>query len=78
MHLFDLYVYAILIIAYENTDVNNMGKRTGRPPIHGEAKKSHTVRTTDAAWDGLKKMADKANLNLSEYLEFLGKTGRLP
>lgn len=55
-----------------------MGKRTGRPPIHGEAKKSHTVRTTDAAWDGLKKMADRAGLTLSEYLEALGKTGLLP
>ncbi|WP_293106556.1 hypothetical protein [Moorena sp. SIO3I6] len=55
-----------------------MGKRSGRPPMHGEAKKSHTVRTTDAAWDGLKKMADNAGLNLSEYLEALGKTGRLP
>ena len=56
----------------------NMGKRTGRPPIHGEAKKAHTVRTTDAAWEGLKEMANKAGLNLSEYLESLGKTGRLP
>ncbi|WAN69052.1 MULTISPECIES: hypothetical protein [Moorena] len=55
-----------------------MVKRSGRPPMHGEAKKSHTVRTTDAAWDGLKKMADNAGLNLSEYLEALGKTGRLP
>ncbi|NEQ09324.1 MAG: hypothetical protein F6K63_05875 [Moorea sp. SIO1G6] len=54
-----------------------MGKRTGRPPIHGEAKKSHTVRTTDAAWDGLKEMADRAGLTLSEYLEALGKTGLL-
>ncbi|WP_168166515.1 MULTISPECIES: hypothetical protein [Moorena] len=55
-----------------------MTKKTGRPPIHGEAKKARTVRTTEAAWNGLKNMASKAGLTLSEYLEALGKTGLLP
>ncbi|WP_198953930.1 MULTISPECIES: hypothetical protein [Moorena] len=53
-------------------------KKSGRPCIHHEPKSAHTVRTTNAAWDGLKQMAAKAGLSLSEYLEAFGKTGVLP
>ncbi|NEP36366.1 MAG: hypothetical protein F6K38_34635 [Moorea sp. SIO3B2] len=53
-------------------------KKMGRPCIHGEPKRAHTIRVTDKAWNGLKRLASVAGVSLSEYLEALGKAGVLP
>ncbi|AOY78703.1 hypothetical protein BJP36_01145 [Moorena producens JHB] len=53
-------------------------RKVGRPSIHGERKKTYSVKATKTAWDGLKKMAASSGLSLSEYIEVLGRTGKLP
>ncbi|NET85835.1 MAG: hypothetical protein F6J94_29280 [Moorea sp. SIO1F2] len=53
-------------------------RKAGRPWLHGEPKTTHTIKATNTAWNGLKQLAAKAGLSLSEYLESLGKTGILP
>ncbi|NEO91419.1 MAG: hypothetical protein F6K56_14730 [Moorea sp. SIO3G5] len=50
----------------------------GRPSIHGERKKTYSIKATKTAWDGLKDLAASSGLSLSEYMETLGRTGRLP
>ncbi|WP_293120104.1 hypothetical protein [Moorena sp. SIO4G3] len=50
----------------------------GRPCLHGQPKAAHTIRVTDTAWDGLKRLASETGVSLSEYLEALGKNGTLP
>ncbi|NEN99350.1 MAG: ribbon-helix-helix domain-containing protein [Moorea sp. SIO3I7] len=53
-------------------------KKMGRPSLHGERKKSYSVTATREAWDGLKEMAAASGLSLSEFLERLGRTKKLP
>ncbi|NEO48047.1 MAG: hypothetical protein F6K55_29555 [Moorea sp. SIO4A3] len=53
-------------------------RRVGRPCLYEEPKTTHTIKATNTAWNGLKQLAAKADLSLSEYLESLGRTGVLP
>ncbi|NEO38300.1 MAG: hypothetical protein F6J90_18975 [Moorea sp. SIOASIH] len=53
-------------------------RKVGRPRLHEEAKKSYSIKATEAGWQGLKRLAACSGLSLSEYLEFLGRTGTLP
>ncbi|NEO89452.1 MAG: ribbon-helix-helix domain-containing protein [Moorea sp. SIO3G5] len=55
-----------------------IARKVGRPSLHGERKKSYSVTATKLAWDGLKEMAASSGLSLSEFLETLGRTKRLP
>ncbi|NEO01161.1 MAG: hypothetical protein F6K50_38835 [Moorea sp. SIO3I7] len=52
--------------------------KVGRPRLHEEAKKSYSIKATETGWQGLKLLAACSGLSLSEYLEFLGRTGTLP
>ncbi|NEO35861.1 MAG: hypothetical protein F6J90_05780 [Moorea sp. SIOASIH] len=52
--------------------------KVGRPRLHEEAKKSYSIKATETGWQGLKRLAACSGLSLSEYLEFLGRTGTLP
>ncbi|NEO91868.1 MAG: hypothetical protein F6K56_17130 [Moorea sp. SIO3G5] len=53
-------------------------RKIGRPRLHEEAKKSYSIKATETGWRGLKLLAANSGLSLSEYLEFLGRTGTLP
>ncbi|NEN97923.1 MAG: hypothetical protein F6J94_04740 [Moorea sp. SIO1F2] len=53
-------------------------KKVGRPRLYDEPKTTHSIKATQTAWNGLKYLAASSELSLSEYLEFLGKTGVLP
>jgi len=53
-------------------------RKVGRPRLHKEAKKSYSIKATETGWRGLKNLAACSGLSLSEYLEFLGRTGTLP
>ncbi|WP_168166505.1 MULTISPECIES: hypothetical protein [Moorena] len=52
--------------------------KKGRPSIHGERKRSYSVSVTREGWDKLKKMAKESGLSLSEFLEVLARTKRIP
>ncbi|EGJ30528.1 MULTISPECIES: hypothetical protein [Moorena] len=53
-------------------------RRVGRPSIYNESKKTYSVKVTKLAWDNLKELAKSAGLSLSEYVEYLGRNGKLP
>ena len=50
-------------------------RKPGRPRLHDEVKNRRTIRITDTAWEGIKKLAGDAGVSLSEYLEALGRMG---
>ncbi|NEO82548.1 hypothetical protein [Moorena sp. SIO4G3] len=52
--------------------------KRGRPSIHGKRKRSYSVSVTQEGWDALKKMAKESGLSLSEFLEILARTKRIP
>ncbi|NEO17742.1 MULTISPECIES: hypothetical protein [unclassified Moorena] len=53
-------------------------RKVGRPRLHEEAKKSYSIKATETGWQGLKRLAARSGLSLSEYIESLGRTGTLP
>lgn len=53
-------------------------RKVGRPRLYSEPKTTHSIKATNTAWNGLKRLAAVSGLSLSEYLEYLGKTGTLP
>nr|WP_083373662.1 hypothetical protein [Moorena producens] len=53
-------------------------RKVGRPRLHEEPKQSYSIKATKTGWQGLKRLASCSGLSLSEYLEFLGRTGTLP
>ncbi|WP_168166529.1 hypothetical protein [Moorena producens] len=52
--------------------------KKGRPSIHGERKRSYSVSVTQEGWNKLKEMALDSGLSLSEFLEILARTKRIP
>ncbi|EGJ32974.1 MULTISPECIES: hypothetical protein [Moorena] len=53
-------------------------RRVGRPSIYEESKKTYSVKVTKIAWGNIKNMAESSGLSLSEFMEYLGRNGKLP